>query len=62
MPQISKKQYLDYLQLCRDRDNGRILTPDGLLTICQAYDYNAEQIGKHFLELLPQVLEKEHTL
>ena len=39
---------------------GRILTPDGLRTICAAYEYDAEKIGKHFLELLPQICSVEN--
>ena len=34
MPTITKKQLEDYEQLCRDRNNGRLLTPDGLRLIC----------------------------
>lgn len=36
MPTITKKQLEEYKQLCRDRDNGRLLTPDGLRFICEA--------------------------
>ena len=50
MPTISKKQYDDYKQLCKERDEGRILTPDGLRFICEAYNYDPEAIGKHMLE------------
>ena len=52
---LTAKQIKDYEQLCHDRNNGRILTPDGLRFICEAYNYNAEAIGKHFLELLPKL-------
>lgn len=55
MPTISKKELQDYQQLCNDRDNGKLLTPDGLRFICEAYHYNAEEIGNHFLELLPKI-------
>lgn len=47
---MTKQQIADYEQLCRDRYNGRILTPDGLRFICEAYNYDAEAIGKHMLE------------
>lgn len=47
---LTRKQIADYEQLCRDRDNGCILTPDGLRFICEAYNYDAEAIGKHMLE------------
>lgn len=52
MPTISKKELEDYQQLCKDRNNGRILTPDGLKLICEAYNNNPEAIGKHMLETL----------
>lgn len=35
-------------QLCRDRNNGRILTPDGLWFICEAYEYDPEKNRKTF--------------
>ena len=58
MPTISKKQLEDYERLCHDRNNGRLLTPDGLRVICSANDYDAEAIGKYFLELLPKVTKE----
>lgn len=59
MPTITKKQLADYERLCRDRNNGKILTPDGLRFICEAYDFDPEKIGKHFLEMLPKILDRE---
>lgn len=59
MPTITKKQLADYEQLCKDRNSGRILTPDGLRFICEAYDYDVEKIGKHFLETLPKILQNK---
>ena len=50
MPTITKKQLADYEQLCKDRNNGRILTPGGLWFICQACNYDPEEIGKTMLE------------
>lgn len=61
MPTITKKQMEEYVQLKRDRDNGRLLTPDGLRFICEANGYDPEKIGKHFLEVLPKVLQKEKS-
>lgn len=61
MKQLTNKEYEEYRQLLRDRNNGRILTPDGLRFICQAYDYDAEQIGKHFLELLPKLAPSDNV-
>ena len=57
MPTISKKALEDYQKLCEERSSGRLLTPDTIRFICQAYDYNAEAIGKHFLELLPKLMQ-----
>ncbi|MBE6945575.1 MAG: cytochrome C [Ruminococcaceae bacterium] len=49
---LTQKQIADYEQLCRDRNNGRLLTPDGLRFICEANNYDPEAIGLHFLEML----------
>ncbi len=51
----TKKQQADYEQLCRDRNSGRILTPDGLRLICEANDYDPEKIGRHFLAVLERL-------
>lgn len=55
MPTITKKQLEDYEQLCRDRNNGRLLTPDGLRFICEANNYDPKAIGRHFLEFLAKI-------
>ena len=57
MPNISKEQLEDYKKLCDERNKGRLLTPEGLRFICSAYNYDAEAIGRHFLELLPALTE-----
>lgn len=57
MKQIKNSEYEEYLKYLRDKNNGRILTPDGLQLICQANDYDAEKIGQHFLEVLPKILQ-----
>ena len=49
---ITKKQMEEYERLRRDRDNGRLLTPDGLRLICAAYENDPEKIGIHMLEML----------
>ena len=51
MPTITKKQLEEYEQLRCDRDNGRLLTPDGLRFICEANNLDPEAIGKHILEV-----------
>ena len=52
MPTISKEQLADYERLCHDRTFVRLLTPDGLRFICEANGFEAEAIGRHFLEVL----------
>ena len=52
---LTQKQIADYEQLCYDRNNGRILTPDGLRFICEANKYDPEAIGRHFLEVLAKI-------
>lgn len=52
MPTITKKEFDDYQQLCKGRNNGRILTPDGLRFICESYKNDPEAIGKHMLEMM----------
>ena len=55
MPTISKKELENYRQLCKSRDNGRILTPDGLRVICEGLNRDPEAIGKHMLEALARM-------
>ena len=62
MPTISKKELEDYRQLCKSRDNGRILTPDGLRVICEGLNRNPEAIGKHMLEALARMQNKGEQL
>ena len=50
MAVITKKQFDDYFELCKNRIQGKILTPDGLRLICEANNCDPESIGKHFLE------------
>ena len=59
MKQIKNSEYEEYQKYLRDKNNGRILTPDGLRLICQANDYDAEKIGQHFLEVLPKIRQAE---
>lgn len=55
MPTIAKKELEDYHQLCRDRNNGRILLPDGLRIICEGLNRDPEAIREHFLEVLAKM-------
>ena len=49
---LTAKQYAEYKQMCHDRDHGRLLTPDGLRFVCASHNYDPEEIGRHFLEVL----------
>ena len=62
MPTITKKELEDYRQLCRARNNGRILTPDGLRVICEGLNRDPEAIGKHMLEVLAWMQNKGEQL
>ena len=58
MPTITKKELEDFRQMFYDKNNGRILTPDGLRLICEAYKNDPEAIGKHILETLARIQNK----
>lgn len=55
MKKITDKQYLEYERYLKDKNNGRILTPDGLRFVCESNGYDPEAIGRHFLEVLPKI-------
>ena len=59
MRRISAVEYEDYLKYVHDRDNGRILTPDGLRFICQSYQYDPEKIGKHMLDVMAKLQSEQ---
>ena len=48
---LTVKQIQDYKQLCKEREQGRMLTPDGIIFICEANHYDPESIGRHFIEM-----------
>ena len=52
MHKLTNKQYEAYMKMLRDRDAGRLLTPDGLRMICSAHEYDPEKIGLHMLTVL----------
>lgn len=52
MKQITNSEYEEFQKYLRDKNNGRILMPDGLRFICQANDYDQEKIGRHMLEVM----------
>ena len=47
---LTQKRIADYKRLCRDSNNGRLLTANGLRLICEANNYDPKGIGQHFLE------------
>ncbi len=52
---MTKDQIAEYEYLKREQAQGRLLTVEGLEFICAANNYDAEAIGKYFLELLPNL-------
>lgn len=57
MKQITNKEYEEFQQYKSDKVQGKILTPDGLRFIIEANGYDAQKIGQHFLDMLPQIRE-----
>lgn len=55
MHQITNREYEEYQKYRQAKNSGKILTPDGLRSICEAYGYDPTKIGQHFLELLPTI-------
>ena len=52
MHKLTNKQYESYMKMLRDKEEGRLLTPDGLRLICSANEYDPEKIGIHMLTVL----------
>ena len=52
MHKLTNKQYEAYMKMLRDKEEGRLLTPDGLRMICSAHEYDPEKIGIHMLTVL----------
>ena len=50
MHKLTNKQYEEYMKMIRDKEEGRLLTPDGLRMICSANKYDPEKI--HMLAVL----------
>lgn len=57
MKQITNKEYEKFRKYKNDKLFGHVLTPEGLRFIIEANDYDAQKIGQHFLEMLPQIRE-----
>ena len=52
---ISKKEYEGYKRYLKDRESGKILTPDSLRLICASCNNNAEEIGKQVFMALARM-------
>jgi len=59
MPTITKKEYEEYIQLRKEKNNGRLLTPEGLRFVCEACNNDPETIGKHMLETLVRIQDNK---
>ncbi len=60
MPYVNNKRYEEFLQYYKKKDGGRNgIDEDFLRFVCSAHSYNAEEIGKYFLELLAQINSKK---
>lgn len=59
MKQIKNSEYEEFQKYLCDKNNGRILTPDGLRFICQANDYDPEKIGRHMLEVMARLQNRQ---
>ena len=57
MMQITNKEYEEFQKYKRDKLACHILTPEGLRFIIEANEYDAQKIGQHFLDMLPQIRE-----
>lgn len=56
---ILEAEFSKLKKLKGERDAGRVLTPDGLRVICESFNYDPEQIGKHFLTVLQKFIDKK---
>lgn len=58
MKRITDKEYIEYQDYKRAKVNGRVLTPNGLKFICQSYNNDPTEIGKHLLQILHRIEQK----
>ena len=52
---MTKKQIEEYIELRSARNNGHLLTPNGLRFICEVHNNDLEAIVKHLLEVLAKL-------
>ena len=55
MKTITNKEYAEWERYKFEKSHGRILNPDALRMIIEANNYDAEKIGRHFLEMYPKI-------
>ena len=58
MKRITDAEYDEHMRLKAAVQDDQVLTPDGLRFICEAYEFDAEKIGQHFLDLLPGLIAR----
>ena len=59
MKQITNKEYEEWQKYKAEKAKGHVLLPDTVRFICEANGYDAEEIGQHFLEILPKICPTE---
>lgn len=52
MKKITEREYKEFQQYQKGRNNGRLITAELLDMICRANENNPEKIGKEILEIV----------
>ena len=55
MKQITNKEYREWVAYKEEKAKHHIMMPDTIRFICESCHYDAAEIGRYFLELLPTV-------
>ena len=55
MYKVTRKEFEELRQFQMDKSRGRVLTPDGLRFICEAYGWDALKIGEHMINVLTEM-------
>ena len=58
MPTLAEREHEEFRQMYYGKNNGRIITPEGIRFICEAHNYDPEVIGKYNLEILSRIQNK----
>lgn len=61
MKSLTNKEYNNYMEYKKAKDNGQILTADVLRLICNANDNNPEKIGLAILDSLNHIQAHENA-